>query len=583
MAEEIGRVIRPMAEFVFDADVVDVEMKMAVKQIGAERGGVYVSESMRYLDLWSYGVHFWLEIVFGVGVLVLIWQLMRLWRRRGVLTDVRENEPYCRKCGYGLMGLEDDELFCPECGVEGIGEGGRERRVRRGRLIGERVVRWGAVAVVILMMTIVSLLWYGGENLSGQRGRWRWVETVAKWMGDHGSLAGYVNGQWDLRYSIRDIGVSRWLSIRSGLASRMIHQYGSDWLKGFTRWHEVWGGDLVVLDIQGDEVVRRPMIYDDGVSYAEYQYLGDSLDNGPNRVDVPEWFVWGDGLWYYEPIDEDYDNSDGHHAGRFYLVDGEAAMMRRFVATGIDDLLNESNGRDYGSEVRIFNTGYLNAADETQNRMMWRQYEVEKGVYLVHGEDDHYWDDWEVEEDVKTHVVMGFDLKRKQFASVMAVEKRGESAAYQAVVGDAWGRVKQAMGMIESRVDEKKVAALIEVIGEEWRDHEAIDAVVVEDMRRRSFEYSRGYKKNDFYDAGRRLLVDKDGRLYADESVDCSGEVVREIGRVAVHGVKVGGAILDDIGQLWIIGKHRNDIKGRCYAWVYDVSEVEWDTEVVLQ
>ena len=105
------KLIKPMAEWSCGPNVEKVEMGFRAQAGGGEgggwSGGVYVAEHMRAVNLWAVGVHYWIEIVGAVCLLVILFAFVRWWRERRLLRDVQVGEAYCSKCGYGLSGLKD--------------------------------------------------------------------------------------------------------------------------------------------------------------------------------------------------------------------------------------------------------------------------------------------------------------------------------------------------------------------------------------------------------------------------------------------------------------------------------------------
>jgi hypothetical protein len=82
----------------------------------------------------------------GVMLLVGLWFLRRGWHGRRV-----GDEPFCKKCGYSLVGLE--RTRCPECGVDVSGD----KNIRIGRLTRRpRAIIYGA-AMAVIALTFLSV------------------------------------------------------------------------------------------------------------------------------------------------------------------------------------------------------------------------------------------------------------------------------------------------------------------------------------------------------------------------------------------------------------------------------------------
>ena len=160
--------------------VIDLPPDAQVLAIALSPDGrtLYVEATVYQANVWAILVYYWPEmagILLVLGALVYARRLLRRGRRI-------VGEPYCRRCGYWLRGL-DGTSACPECGIP---------RSPRNIIAGTRR-RWRLAVAAGLVVAAALGYALGGEQLprDGQVGEWfEWrSQAVATWEKRHGAAA----------------------------------------------------------------------------------------------------------------------------------------------------------------------------------------------------------------------------------------------------------------------------------------------------------------------------------------------------------------------------------------------------------
>ncbi|QQE10324.1 hypothetical protein JD969_12515 [Planctomycetota bacterium] len=563
--QRAGRVIEPVGEYVYPANTTYIDLGIKVKEMEGEGNGIFVSEDYYLLNIWALGVHYWLEIVFVISTIVFMWQVVKLWRFREGMADVKVGEAFCAKCGYGLTGLGEGVDVCPECGCAGVGEGGKRRQVQRKWVMGGR--KFGKIVAVMSLvgMLIMGVFWYGGFDANRGGRQWRWLDGVAEKMGGHGHLAGSKS---NVRYSIRDIGAKQWVTWRSGWLYGVVGRYGDGLFKG-VRLHVEPEGVMGALMLVDGEVVRKPMVYegDEGERYEVQDYL-----SGP-YVPRPEMFSLCGMQWYYV--------HGWHDEPGVFWMDKEEGLMKLFEVEGLRDVKDELDDLDRMRvelrEMRDEEMGGMSGASGRRDMAElemgeWNWFEVGEGVYLLHCYGRKVDVDWYIEQAYRKQTFIGIDVNRKKMMCLMVKTGLDEFEA-EVKQEDRWARTKGILMKVLSKGDDGEGSRLLAVIGEKWQGEKKLKGGADKGAKFQYLSESNFSYEEKLYLVDERLEVDEKGKVYRlmDGAHEKELVGVLEVGAEEIDEMK-----LDESGKLWVESKSGDE---QIVVRVYDVSEILEENE----
>ncbi|WP_145080292.1 zinc ribbon domain-containing protein [Poriferisphaera corsica] len=542
--------IEPMATYVMGSDVDFVEMGLLSK---GERGGVYMLEYARGIDLWGLGWHYWIEIAGLMAVMLIVIGMVGIYRRRRKLADVRPGESYCSHCGYGLSGLKQGASQCPECGAKDVGESGKRRRVMK-RIKGGTGWRWAMVFGAVLIAAMTGVFWFGAEN------EHVWVDNMAKVMGAGDGVKVKSSYAGDDQM-IRRLGIKSWLKgkdYESRWAYRACKAVLSDELMKVVDGHSVQ--QVNVLRAKGVGRVRGK---DGDAGRVEIKTISirgiDDWDCKPQEnlhigqvPTAPMLIRFGDRTWFYE-------GWIGSHHDRLFMVDESKNVMQ---------------------EIVFDQSGMAEFYDLLRGRPETMSYKISDGLYLLH--QSNHWEAKRLGERAWHHFyVFDFDQKvlghYNSFADVMEM-----NVGAWMLVQDALMKLRLEHLKGDNQVGNRQ--RFFEILGDRWMSlSEPLEAKPVEYSKHiaymGNFTYTipaidrkmsnrwrvRGDMKGDMGGImGRDVKMNTDGEIFVDRRASA-------ICKIAMPWDAIVESRMDDEGYLYVIGmqKHGND--ERFGVWVYDL------------
>ncbi|QQE10326.1 hypothetical protein JD969_12525 [Planctomycetota bacterium] len=546
--EMSGRVIEPVGQWVGDVDVSQVEIG-----VGGSDGGVLMWERGFAIDLWEVGVFYLVEVMMVVGVGVLLFGLMWLWLRRGWLREVKVGEVYCGKCGYGLTGMQDGGDVCPECGVKGVGDGGKRRKVKRGVVMSGRGLRWAIVVCGFLVLMM------GGVLRVGMNRDWEWVDRVGVWMGAEERRVNKAMGWvYPSRSGIRRTGLDGWFKWKSRWAYRMMKKLGErgdfegmklavvDWSE--LQWVRVEDGELVKEEVRGGsevglrEVSSMRGVIDGHVSEILMRVGGDQ---GGDR---------GGGVWvvgYNEVGDEvvHFVDEKEEEMREVWKIQEESFLL--LMLGGYEQGLSYLDELDLGDGLFLF---YGSLRREQWRNVLMMVMDTKTGAMAV---------------------MSGVtDVKRKEgsvweSAKAVLLEYEGRNDVYDEtffeMLGEKWWE-REAVTWRKVKKDEVWMRPMRMMSGDEFQ---AGDEVVLSDWKwLRVDPYWRGFVGGDGNGEGGDRMV---GELGLDV-----GDVIRpgEIKAGVVYSLSAVRMWVDEVnGYVYVVGDVNVDGKKRWMIAAYRLED----------
>ncbi|QQE10327.1 hypothetical protein JD969_12530 [Planctomycetota bacterium] len=520
--EEMEKVIEPAAEWVYGVDTVRVQIGLEAKGGDAGgSGGLYIFEEWGAVNVWALGVYYWLEIVGVLCLVMVVWGLIGIWRRRRKLADVQVGEAYCGKCGYGLTGLSKKDDVCPECGCEGAGEGGKRRKVMSKRVKGGVWWRWWVVGCAFGVAVLMGVMRYGAD------GKWEWVDHVAKVMGadtDKKILNLYTGeNHW-----IRQIGAKRWFVWKSRWGHQVLRGLGMN--IALLGEHSRKGSSIVRLEVKVDEggeaKIEREVMKEQG-GVVKFECVGDwYMQPYRGRLPRPMMFRVGERLWFYEGM----------------------GMESRIVC-----FIDETRGELFGvGDTWQFFTQMREQMVRTGEMY---EYEMGEGKVLLH----HRNRDWNMDkrEKKENHVFYLLDMSERKLSSL-----DGETVRFGGQ-GDSWEMAKLMLMWFKGEQVEKKVQmereVFFEMLGDGWMGLSQAD---VGGGKLECKEFNRPTTTGSVYSVsglrwpiGESLWLNSKGEVYLTGDVAERNQMTQLA--VDVEGLRDGKLV--DGRWLYLVKKHKSE------------------------